>query len=158
MKQDILSFLCKSNEGVHVLSTGNLYRIIADGKRTENAFSLMELVLEPNQGAPLHTHTREYEAFFILEGEVTFQLEGSEINAKKEDFVSCSPNEIRGFRNNTNKKSRMLLFYSTAGIEEMTIRSGTIVKQDTKTNNDYNDDYKAQCPILSEEYGIIEID
>ena len=157
MKQDKLSFLCKSNEGIHILSTGNLYRIIADGKKTNNYFSLMEIVLEPNQGAPLHIHTREYEAFFILEGEVTFHLESLVINTKKEDFVSCSPNEIRGFRNNTNKKSRMLLFYSSAGIEEMTIRSGTIVKQDTKMNND-NDGYKAQCPILSEEYGIIEID
>ncbi|PKH50911.1 hypothetical protein CXF68_09525 [Tenacibaculum sp. Bg11-29] len=154
MKKDKFSFFCKANEGIQVISTGNLYRIIADGKRTKNSFSLMETILEPGQGAPLHIHTREYEAFFILEGEVAFNLENSEIIAKKEDFISCAPNEIRGFRNNTNSTSRMLLFYSSAGIEEMTLRNGTIVEQGLKPPNE--DEYVVQCPLLSEKYGVIE--
>ncbi len=155
MKKDKFSFFCKSNEGIQVISTGNLYRIIANGERTKNRFSLMETVLDPGQGAPLHIHTREDEAFFILEGEVTFYLEDAEITAQKEDFMSCAPNEIRGFRNNTNSISRMLLFYSSAGIEEMTLRNGTIVKHGVKPH--HGNEYVTQCPILSEEYGVKEL-
>ncbi len=156
MNKGKLSFSCSSKEGVYVISTGNLYRIIADGKKTDNQFSLMEAILEPGQGAPLHIHTREHEAFFILEGEVTFYLENSEINAKKEDFVCCVPNEIRGFRNITSKKARMLLFYSSAGIEEMTMRNGSIITQDNKSSN-IPDKYRVQCSALSEEYGVKEL-
>ncbi|SEC21790.1 Cupin domain-containing protein [Tenacibaculum sp. MAR_2009_124] len=149
------SFFCKAKEGTHVLSTGNLYRIIAEGKRTENNFSLMEVTLESGQGAPLHIHTKEYEAFFILEGEVTFNLENVDFFAKKEDFVSCAPNEIRGFKNNSNTRARMLLFYSSAGVEEMTLRNGMIIKEGVKPS--IKNEYKTQCPILSKEYGIKEL-
>ncbi|CAM1358258.1 cupin domain-containing protein [Tenacibaculum xiamenense] len=155
MKKTKNSFYCRANEGVKVLSTGNLYRIIADGKRTENRFSLMEVILEPGQGAPLHIHTREDEAFFILEGEITFYLEDAEIIARKEDFVSCPPKEIRGFKNNSEKIARMLLFYSSAGIEEMTLRSGKIVEEGVTLNE--IDQHVIQCPILSKEYGVKEL-
>ncbi len=156
MKKDKETFTCRASDGTYVLSTGNKYRIIAGGEKTDNRYSLMEAILEPGQGAPYHIHTREDEAFFILEGEVTFYLKDEKINAKKEDFVSCAPHEIRGFRNNTNKVSRMLLFYSSAGIEEMTLKNGTIIDENYNVTNMKND-YSAQCPILSEEYGVKEI-
>ncbi len=155
MEHNLSSFYCKANEGVQVISTGNLYRIIADGNQTSKRYSLMEAILEPGQGAPLHIHTREDEAFFILEGEVTFYLENTEITAKKEDFVSCPPNEVRAFKNKGNSRARMLLFYSSAGIEEMTVRSGRIIEQGVVPAID--GEYEAQCPILSEEYGVTEL-
>lgn len=146
---------CKANDGTKVISTGNLYRIIAEGKQTQNRFSIMEVILQPNQGAPLHIHTREDEAFFILEGKVTFYSNDSEIVAKKEDFISFAPQEIRGFKNNINSKARMLIFYSSAGIEEMTLRNGEIQSNEFKYSEEKQ--YTAQCPLLAEEYGIKEL-
>ncbi len=148
----------KKGSGTHVISAGNLYRIIADGKETDNRFSLMETMLEPGQGAPYHTHTYEDEAFFILEGEVTFYLKDEEIIANMEDFVSCPPGVARGFRNNTNKTARMLLFYSSAGVEEMTVREGEAVDNDSPAPSPKDSAPKAQCPVLAQEYGITDSD
>ncbi len=141
------------HEGTHVVSAGNLYRVIANGHETDNRFSLMEAILEPGQGGPYHTHSREDESFFVLEGQVTFYLEDGELIATRDDFVSCPPGVARGFRNHTNNTARMLLFYSSAGVEEMTIRDGKIVDAGTTareiaTGNDI------ECPVLAEEYGI----
>lgn len=148
---------CKATEGTQVISTGNLYRIIANGTQTNQRFSLMEVTLAPGQGAPLHIHTREDEAFFILEGQVTFYLKDAEIHAEMEDFVSCPPDTIRGFRNISNATARMLLFYSKAGIEQMTLESGTLVADATEVNQD-TETNTLQCPILSEAYGVVELD
>src|SRR5918998_397523 len=53
---------------------GGLATIKATGKETGGLYSVVE-VLEP-QGAraPLHLHRKEDEAFYVLEGEVTFQV------------------------------------------------------------------------------------
>jgi|GEM_PF-1960204 len=147
----------KRNAGTYVVSAGNLYRIIADGQDTNQRFSLMETLLKPGQGAPYHMHSHEDEAFFILEGSVTFYLEDREITASQEDFVSCPPGIARGFRNNTNKTARMLLFYSSAGVEEMTVRDGQVVDHNAQTSNNPTDQ-QAQCPVLAEEYGITNCD
>ena len=141
------------NEGTHVVSAGNLYRVIANGHETDNRFSLMEAILEPGRGGPYHTHSREDESFFVLEGQVTFYLPDQEIVANQDDFVSCPPGVARGFRNNTNQPARMLLFYSSAGVEEMTIRDGNIVEPGTKAR-DVTTGNDIECPMLAEEYGI----
>jgi len=145
-----------AKEGTHIVSAGNLYRIIASGQETGGRFSVMEAILKPGQGAPLHIHTREDEAFFVLEGEVAFYTTDSEIATQAEGFVSCPPNCIRGFRNNTSKISRMLILYSTSGVEEMTQRAGRVV--DRNGISDRTDEVQIECPQLAEEYGISQLD
>ncbi|WP_149496217.1 cupin domain-containing protein [Roseiconus lacunae] len=146
----------KRTEGIHVVSAGNLYRIIASGSQTEQRFSAIEMVLEPGQGAPFHTHDREDESFFVLEGCLSFYLGNKEFRAYKEDFVSCPPGVVRGFRNNTDAVARALLLYSSAGVEEMIERSGKVVDRGTKAS-DVESRPGIQCPTLAEEYGIAKV-
>lgn len=147
----------KGDEGVFVVSAGNLYRVIAQGKDTGDRFSLMEAMLEPGQAAPYHLHTREDEAFYILEGQVTFYLDDNQVIAKPHDFVSCPPGTVRGFRNETEKDAKMLIFYSAAGIEEMTIRDGEVVDSHTKAS-DLNKGELIQCPQLAKQYGVVALE
>lgn len=56
-------------------ATGNLYTFLATGEETGGAFSLFDFVVPPQSGALPHIHSREDELFYVLEGEVTFQLE-----------------------------------------------------------------------------------
>lgn len=147
----------QKKDSFHVVSAGVLYRLIAEGAKTDQRFSVMETILEPSQGAPFHVHTREDEAFFVLEGEVTFYFSDRQFLANKEDFVSCPPGTKRGLRNNTAKTARMLLIYSSAGVEEMTVRDGKSVPNGAKAS-DLNSDRNFQCPTLSEDYGITEFD
>lgn len=147
---------CSSTQGKFVLSAGNLYRIIMHGNKTGGRFSLMEAILKPGQGAPMHIHTLEDEAFFVLEGEMTFYGENDSIKVKREGFVTFGPGEKRGFVNNGDVDARVLLFYSNAGIEEMTLRGGTLVNRDI-INKTSSVKEEVQCPILAEEYGVKEL-
>ncbi|MCF7646640.1 hypothetical protein KQ944_14165 [Bacillus subtilis] len=61
-----------ANDGKRLASAGNIYRILASDAETNGRYALLETLVEPGQGAPLHLHEREEEAFFILEGDMVF--------------------------------------------------------------------------------------
>ena len=155
MHENEKTIITKSMAGECVISGGVFYRVIADGKDTNNRYSIMETILKKNQGAPEHIHLREDEAFFVLDGEVQFSLDDKLIIAKKDDFISCPPGQKRSFVNIQNEDARMLLFYSSAGIEEMTLKDGLKISS-------YNDltnikiGRSSQCPTLASEYGVID--
>src|SRR4028118_1247617 len=66
---------------------GGLATIKATGKETDDLYSIVE-VLEPEGAkAPLHLHRKEDEAFYVLEGEMTFQLGEETIKARPGSFV-----------------------------------------------------------------------
>jgi quercetin dioxygenase-like cupin family protein len=65
---------------------GGLATIKATSKETGGHYTLVE-VLEPEGEAPLHVHHREDEAFWVLEGEVTFQIGEETIEASAGSFV-----------------------------------------------------------------------
>ena len=54
---------------------GDRYTIKCDGNDTSGAFVLVEAVVPPGNGPPPHIHSREDEAFYILEGELQFHAE-----------------------------------------------------------------------------------
>ena len=57
-----------------VLGVTHIYK--ATGAETVGSFSLWEAIVPPGAGAPLHTHGREDESFYILSGELLVELEG----------------------------------------------------------------------------------
>ena len=62
---------------------------LAEGKDTDGQFSLVEAVIPKGTEPPPHTHTREDEAFYLLEGGITFRLGGQTMEAGPGD--SCEP-------------------------------------------------------------------
>src|SRR5215207_2853461 len=52
----------------------SLATIKATGKETGGRYTLVEVLGAEGEEAPLHVHHREDEAFWILEGELTFQV------------------------------------------------------------------------------------
>ena len=71
------------NDGKRLASAGNIYRILASGAETNGRYALLETLVEPGQGAPLHLHEREEEAFFILEGDMVFFTETEKIKCAR---------------------------------------------------------------------------
>lgn len=58
-----------------VLGVPHIYKAMASD--TGHQFSLWESIVPPGAGTPAHTHTREDEAFYVLSGEVLFEVEGA---------------------------------------------------------------------------------
>lgn len=55
-------------------ATGNLYTFLATSEETGGKFSLFDFLVPPKSSALPHIHSREDEAFYVIEGEVAFQL------------------------------------------------------------------------------------
>lgn len=61
---------------------------LAESKDTDGRYSLAEVVIPKAGGEPPpHTHTREDEAYYILEGEFAFRIGGRTVEAGPGDYV-----------------------------------------------------------------------
>src|SRR5918997_3750609 len=95
---------------------GGLATIKATGKATGGLYSVVE-VLEP-QGAqaPLHLHRKEDEAFYVLEGEVTFQVGEETTRARPGSFV-FGPKDVPHTYAVDSGPARLLFLLSPPGFE-----------------------------------------
>jgi len=64
-----------------------------------------------------HTHHGEDDAFYILEGELTFLFGGRQVPAPPGTFVLVPPGVEHGFRNDGHRPVRMLNIHAPAGFD-----------------------------------------
>jgi quercetin dioxygenase-like cupin family protein len=64
-----------------------------------------------------HVHDDEDDAFYILEGELTFVLGEAEVTAPPGTFVLVPPGVEHGFRNDTEQPVRILNIHAPAGFD-----------------------------------------
>ncbi len=100
-----------------MFGAGDDYRFLATGDDTDNSYFLVEAIVPPGGGPPPHIQTREEEAFYILEGVVSFYGEDGEIEAGPGTYLNIPKGAKHSFRNNSNETVRMLFFFAPAGIE-----------------------------------------
>jgi quercetin dioxygenase-like cupin family protein len=94
-----------------------LATIKATGKETDGRYTLVE-VLEPESAeAPLHVHHNEGEAFWIFEGELTFEVGEETIKASPGSFL-FGPKAVPHRYTVESGPARMLFLLSPAGFEE----------------------------------------
>ena len=60
---------------------GDEYRYLATGDDTDGGYYLVDAIIPPGGGPPFHIQTREEEAFYVLEGELSFYGDDGEIVA-----------------------------------------------------------------------------
>lgn len=58
---------------------GSLFERLASGEETGGAFSMSLITQPPGVATPLHVHTNEAEAFYVLDGTLTYQA-GDELH------------------------------------------------------------------------------
>jgi mannose-6-phosphate isomerase-like protein (cupin superfamily) len=102
-------------EGFLLTARGSVMVFKAVAEQTDGDFSLMERTLPPGgRKPPAHRHTNRSEAFFILEGTVTVELEGAEVAAGSGDFVSVSREQAHTFGNAGGTPARLLVLHAPA--------------------------------------------
>ena len=103
-------------EQVRLLALG--VRFMIDGDQTGGRFSLVEHPLSARQlGAPMHTHTREDEYSFILEGRVGAQVGDEVIECGPGDLVFKPRGVPHAFWNAGDVDARLLELISPSGFE-----------------------------------------
>ena len=98
----------------------------AGGAETGHAFAQIESFDPRGTATPLHVHHNEDEAFYILEGEVTFLVGDERIDVAAGDFL-FAPRDIPHAYVVRSERSRILSTISPAGIEQLFVSLGTPV-------------------------------
>jgi quercetin dioxygenase-like cupin family protein len=94
--------------------------IKATSANTGGQMTLVEVTEAPGAEAPLHVHHREDEGFWVLEGDVTFDVGGSSITAHAGDYV-FGPRGIPHRYTVGSGGCRMLFILTPGGFEKLVI-------------------------------------
>jgi quercetin dioxygenase-like cupin family protein len=111
-------------EGKMIAVVGDVYRFLATGDETDGRYAMFEACVPPGGGPPPHIHSREEESFYVLEGEVTFQIGDDRLVAKAGTFANMPIGSLHSFRNNTDEVARMIISVAPAGLEQMFLEVG----------------------------------
>ena len=113
-----------ANEGRTVGIVGDIYRFLATSEETGGRYSMFEAIVLPGGGPPPHIHRKEDETFYILEGEITFQIGGERRVAGPGTFVHMPIGNLHAFKNETDQPVKMLVSFVPAGLEGMFFQVG----------------------------------
>ena len=106
-----------ARDGGELLSwMGDPRRLMVTGEATGGAYALAEIVSAPQGIVPLHVHHREDEAFYVLDGEVTFTVGEQVFDAGAGSFA-FGPRDVPHRYDVTSPSARMLMLFSPAGFE-----------------------------------------
>ena len=119
----------KPGEGRTIAVVGDVYRFLATGDETAGKYTMWEAIVPPGGGPPPHVHSREEEAFYILEGEITFQIGDRRQVATAGMFANMPVGTPHSFRNESGKTAKMLISVAPAGLEQMFFEIGVSVPQ-----------------------------
>lgn len=82
-------------------NVGTYWRFLSTAGTTEGRSTTFEELCPPGVVAPPHVHDTEEEAFFVLEGNLTFLLDDEEVDAPPGTYVYIAPGTLHGFRCNS---------------------------------------------------------
>jgi quercetin dioxygenase-like cupin family protein len=93
-------------------------RFMIGGEQTQGNFALVEHPIGPRAlAAPMHTHEREDEYTYVLEGEIGVQIGEEVLVARPEDLVFKPRGVPHAFWNASDELARALEIISPAGFE-----------------------------------------
>ena len=118
-----------ADAGRSVAVVGDVYRFLATGDDTNGKYAMWEAIVPPGGGPPPHIHSREEEAFLVLEGEITFHVGEKRIVAKAGTFANMPVGTAHSFKNETDQQAKMIITVAPAGLEQMFFEAGLPMEQ-----------------------------
>jgi mannose-6-phosphate isomerase-like protein (cupin superfamily) len=102
--------------GGHLLTArGSVMAFKAVAAQTGGDFSLMERTVPPGgRRPPAHRHVNCSEAFFVLDGQVTFSLDGTDLSGGPGDFLLVPRGAGHTFGNGGTGPARLLVLHAPA--------------------------------------------
>ncbi len=76
---------------------------------SQNQFAAFHLVAPPMSGPPLHVHSREDEWFYVLDGELVFELDGARSTVAAGGSVWLQRGVVHRYQNFTDRDARLLI-------------------------------------------------
>jgi mannose-6-phosphate isomerase-like protein (cupin superfamily) len=109
------SSIVPAGKGKIVTARGSVMAFKAIAAQTDGDFSLMERTVPPRGRRPLpHRHVNCSEAFWVLDGTITFVLDGAEGHGGRDDFLLVPRGAAHTFGNDGDEPARLLVLHAPA--------------------------------------------
>jgi quercetin dioxygenase-like cupin family protein len=116
--QTLAPLAIRTKEGEARWWFGSLAEFKATAADTGGLMSIVEVTEHPGAEAPLHVHHRDDEGFWVLEGDVTFEVGDTAVQASAGDYV-FGPRGIPHRYTVGDRGCRMLFILVPGGIEDV---------------------------------------
>ena len=124
MEQSTQPYMLGREEGQSVWFLGTLVTLKATAAQTGGAFGLIEQVLPPGFAPPRHVHHGEDEAFYVIDGEITFFCGEQTFAACAGSFVFLPKDIPHAFVVGGAQPARLLQFTTPGGFEQFHVDLG----------------------------------
>jgi quercetin dioxygenase-like cupin family protein len=114
---DKQAFATRAGEGEVLKGLGSALRFLCPADKTGRTFSVLETTLLKGRGPGLHDHPWD-EAYYVVEGEVLFQIGDAEETFRAGDFVYTPGGTPHGFQGASDTPARVLVFDAPATVEQ----------------------------------------
>lgn len=99
-----------------IVGEATLVKVAAADSDGQLAF--FHLVAPPMSGPPRHVHSREDELFYVLEGELVFELDGVRHTIRPGGTVYLRRGVVHAYQNFTTSDARLLIATTPGGFSE----------------------------------------
>lgn len=96
-EQDLVT-VCASGQGPATWALGSLFEQLVGGDRTAGTLGVSAVTQPPGLATPTHIHTREAEAWFVLDGSLTYRAGSELVDMVSGDFIYLPRNVPHAFR------------------------------------------------------------
>jgi len=96
---------------------GGVYRIVTTAKDSLGRIFAFEATEPPGGGPPLHTHANEDEYFLVIDGEITFYIDGQVTVARAGESAFVPRGTAHCFKNRSSRVARVMVLFTPGNIE-----------------------------------------
>ena len=129
--QDLQAYVLAPGQGHNVKFLATHMSIKATAEQTGGHFGFLDSKAAPGFSPPLHTHHREHEAMWVIDGEVTFKCGDQILEAGPGAFVFLPRGIPHTFVVEGDMPARMLVLCTPGGFEGYHIEGGTLALDDS---------------------------
>jgi quercetin dioxygenase-like cupin family protein len=116
-------FVVQPGEGAPIWSLGGHFRTLARKAETEGQFALVEAIAFRSTEPPLHVHRNEAEAWYVLDGQMTFKVGDERFVATAGSFAYAPKGIPHAFMVDV-EPTRVLVLAAPAGFEQFAAELG----------------------------------
>lgn len=144
-------FVYLPGEGRSITVAGEVITFKAVSEDTGGAWTFMEFTVPPHfSGPPPHWHKNELEAFYVVSGVLTLQLEEETTRSPAGSFALVPPGVVHTFSNQEDEPTVFLSLLSPGGFEGF-IEELTVMMNEATT---WPPEDRSQYTALNEKYGM----
>ena len=96
---------------------GAVFNFLAKGDDTNGRHALIKISVHRGAEPPPHTHSREDESYFILDGTIRYTIGNDQITVNKGEYVYL-PKDVPHSFEIISEKAEVLMWISPAGLDQ----------------------------------------